>query len=320
MRRSRTSLSEARFILYALLVHVVLLGLLVVNLSQNRMVQQTEPPDIIHAVSVDEDEVMSELQSRRDAIAEQQAAEERRQREAEEAQRRAEEERARQEEARRQQEIEQRRQQEQARQQAERQRQQETEQRQREQERQRQAEQERRRQEEAERQRRAEEERRKQEEAERQRRAEEERRKQEEAERQRQEAERRRQEEQQRQAEEARREREAELQRQLEEEQAQAAAERARTRFVSAWSRAVRNAWTRPPGSATGLSADVQVRLQPNGEVISIEIVRSSGDASFDRSVENAIRRASPLSVPDDARAFQRAGLDNITFRFNPDQ
>lgn len=304
MRRSRTSLSEARFILYALLVHVVLLGLLVVNLSQNRMVQQTEPPDIIHAVSVDEDEVMSELQSRRDAIAEQQAAEERRQREAEEAQRRAEEERARQEEARRQQEIEQRRQQEQARQQAERQRQQETEQRQREQERQRQAEQERRR----------------QEEAERQRRAEEERRKQEEAERQRQEAERRRQEEQQRQAEEARREREAELQRQLEEEQAQAAAERARTRFVSAWSRAVRNAWTRPPGSATGLSADVQVRLQPNGEVISIEIVRSSGDASFDRSVENAIRRASPLSVPDDARAFQRAGLDNITFRFNPDQ
>lgn len=96
-------------------------------------------------------------------------------------------------------------------------------------------------------------------------------------------------------------------------------AERATSRFPSVWQREVEQAWTRPPGADRGLSADVRVRLRPNGEVVSTEIVRSSGSNSFDRSAENAIRRASPLSVPDDEDVFRRAGFDHFTFRFNPD-
>lgn len=305
MRRPGKLLGDARFVLYSLLVHGALLALLLVNLTLGRTVQQAEPPEIIHAVTVDEEEILQEQRQEREATARQQAEEERRQREAEEARQRAEQERQRQEEAAR----EQRRQEEQARQEAQRQRQAEQ---------QRQAE-ERRQQEEAERQRRAEEEHRRQEEAERQRRAEEERRKQEEAERQRRaEEERRKQEEARREAE-AQRQREAELQRQIEEEQAQQAAQQARVNYVRAWGRMVENNWSRPLGSAQGLSADVRVRLQPSGDVVSIEIVKSSGDATFDRSVENAIRRASPLPVPEDAQTFRRAGLDDITFRFKPD-
>lgn len=102
-------------------------------------------------------------------------------------------------------------------------------------------------------------------------------------------------------------------------EKAKTAAQRSKLRFVSVWARVVRSAWTRPPSSPSDLSADVQVQLRPSGEVVNIEVVRSSGDLEFDRSVENAIRRTSPLPVPDDAEAFRRAGLDKVTFRFKPD-
>ena len=94
---------------------------------------------------------------------------------------------------------------------------------------------------------------------------------------------------------------------------------RARSRFVGVWADQVRSAWVRPSGTADGLEAIVRVRLLPNGEVESVEIQRSSGDSTFDRSVEQAIRRASPLQVPDDSEAFRRAGLDSVTFRFSPD-
>ncbi|MCH8506448.1 MAG: TonB C-terminal domain-containing protein, partial [Ectothiorhodospiraceae bacterium] len=102
-------------------------------------------------------------------------------------------------------------------------------------------------------------------------------------------------------------------------EQATQAAQRARSRFVNVWGQQVREAWTRPPGSQPGLSADVRVRVMPTGEVADVEVVRSSGDSTFDRSVELAVLRASPLRVPDDSDQFRRMGLDNIVFRFTPD-
>ncbi|WP_253485943.1 energy transducer TonB [Natronocella acetinitrilica] len=94
---------------------------------------------------------------------------------------------------------------------------------------------------------------------------------------------------------------------------------RDRTRFVSVWADRVRNAWERPSGTARGATADVAVALRSTGHVDHIEIVRSSGDRNFDQSVIAAIQAASPLPVPDSAEAFQRANLDKVTFRFNPD-
>ncbi|MCP1674535.1 TonB family protein [Natronocella acetinitrilica] len=92
-----------------------------------------------------------------------------------------------------------------------------------------------------------------------------------------------------------------------------------RARYVSLWAERVRNAWTRPPGDITGLSSDVRVNVMPTGSVVSVEVVGGSGDAAFDRSVEQAIRRASPLPVPEDRAEFDRSGLARTTFRFNPD-
>ena len=323
MRSSRPRLRDSRFLLYSIVVHAVVLALLFVNLSSPMAVPRQETPDVVHAVALDEQQVVQDLDARREAE-EQARREEQQRREAEEEARR-EEERQRQLEEQRRQEAEEQRQQEaeeQQRREEEQRRQAEQERQQREEERRRQEEEQRRLQEEEEQRQREAEEQRRQEEEERRRQEEEERRRQEEAER-RAEEERRQQEEaerQRREEEERRqREREEQAQRQAEEEQLARQAERARSRFVGVWADQVRSAWTRPPGTTDGLEAIVRVRLLPDGEVQSIEIQRSSGDSTFDRSVEQAIRRASPLQVPDDSEAFRRAGLDSVTFRFSPD-
>jgi len=76
--------------------------------------------------------------------------------------------------------------------------------------------------------------------------------------------------------------------------------------------------WTRPPGSPTGLNAQVQIRLAPDGSVLDAQVTRSSGNAAFDRSAEVAVRRASPLPVPSDPQVFE--AFRNLTFNFDPDR
>jgi colicin import membrane protein len=49
-----------------------------------------------------------------------------------------------------------------------------------------------------------------------------------------------------------------------------------------------------------------------------VEVTKSSGDASFDRSVETAVQKAVPLPLPADPALFER--FREITFVFDPDQ
>lgn len=60
----------------------------------------------------------------------------------------------------------------------------------------------------------------------------------------------------------------------------------------------VRQNWIVPASAREGMSCEVQVRLIPSGDVIQVQLTRSSGDPAFDRSVENAVHKASPLPVP----------------------
>ena len=60
----------------------------------------------------------------------------------------------------------------------------------------------------------------------------------------------------------------------------------------------VRQNWIVPAGAEEGMSCTVQVRLIPSGDVIQVQVTKSSGDSTFDRSVENAVHKASPLPVP----------------------
>lgn len=78
----------------------------------------------------------------------------------------------------------------------------------------------------------------------------------------------------------------------------------------------VRRNWIQPPSSRVGLSCLVQVQLMPGGDVISAQVVQSSGDAAFDRSVEAAVFRAAPLPLPPDPGLFE--SFRTLTFNFSP--
>jgi colicin import membrane protein len=53
----------------------------------------------------------------------------------------------------------------------------------------------------------------------------------------------------------------------------------------------VSNAWSRSPDAKNGMVAVVQLRLTPTGEIVQRSIVQSSGSATFDSSVLQAVDR-----------------------------
>lgn len=86
-------------------------------------------------------------------------------------------------------------------------------------------------------------------------------------------------------------------------------------RYGSAIKAQIERNWIRPP-NWLGLSCLVQVRLIPGGNVASVQIVKSSGDAAFDRSVEAAVYRAAPLPLPPDPALFD--SFRTVNFVFEP--
>jgi colicin import membrane protein len=54
------------------------------------------------------------------------------------------------------------------------------------------------------------------------------------------------------------------------------------------------------------MEAELLIALVPTGEVVNVTVVRSSGNAAFDRSAEVAVRQAAPFRVPDDPALFER--------------
>jgi colicin import membrane protein len=115
---------------------------------------------------------------------------------------------------------------------------------------------------------------------------------------------------------------EAEMQARLAAEQERLAAQRqsAMQRMIDEYvlyiKEKVQRSWIRPPLSGAELSCTVEVRLIPSGEVIDAKIVRSSGNAPFDRSVETAVFKASPLPVPPDAEVMEQ--FRTLRFEFKP--
>jgi colicin import membrane protein len=58
--------------------------------------------------------------------------------------------------------------------------------------------------------------------------------------------------------------------------------------------------WTRTPDARNGMTAVVELRLTPTGEVISRSIIQSSGSAAFDSSVLAAVDRVGSFSELQD--------------------
>ena len=71
------------------------------------------------------------------------------------------------------------------------------------------------------------------------------------------------------------------------------------------------------PGDFSGLSVEFFVKVDREGNVLSVKMTRSSGDARLDESAENAIFKASPLPFPGEPRFYEY--LKEFNFIFKPE-
>lgn len=267
---------------FSVFLAVLLHGLIIGTLLMMQRVS-SEPAELVRPPSVQAQLVAENPQARNEQVQAQQQAEQRRQ------------EQARQQEAERQ--AEQRRQAEAAQQEA--QRQAEAEQ---------QAEAERQRQAQLQRDREAQQERERQERLEQEQQAQQ------------------RQEEQRRQEEAARQEalRQQQAEEAARQAEAQAAAQAAAQDEVAGYTAIIHDLvqrnWSRPPSARNGMTAVLRIRLVPTGDVIDVEIVRSSGDAAFDRAAEDAVRAVGRFrelsSMPP--RLFE-ANFRSLLLTFRPE-
>jgi colicin import membrane protein len=62
-----------------------------------------------------------------------------------------------------------------------------------------------------------------------------------------------------------------------------------------------------------------QVSLLPNGEVLRVVLVRTSGQSLYDSAVERAIFKASPLPLPNEREAAAQF-RDGLTLKFRPSE
>ncbi len=95
-------------------------------------------------------------------------------------------------------------------------------------------------------------------------------------------------------------------------------AEQATTTYENGIYRAIVSSWNRPPSARNGMQARLVVELIPTGEVATVTVVESSGNAAFDRSAEAAVRRARRFVVPEDLQLFE-AKFRRFTLLFRPE-
>jgi colicin import membrane protein len=73
--------------------------------------------------------------------------------------------------------------------------------------------------------------------------------------------------------------------------------------------------WRKPPGIDNGLTTSLRVKLFPGGAVAKVTVTRSSGNPVYDRSAQDAVKKASPLPVPKGS-AFDK--FRSLTLKFSP--
>jgi len=82
--------------------------------------------------------------------------------------------------------------------------------------------------------------------------------------------------------------------------------------------RKVTQNWNQPNSVAKKLACTIKVELIPSGDVMTVHVIKSSGNALFDNSAERAVYKASPLPVPKDPDVFKQ--FRRFTFVFSPSQ
>lgn len=90
--------------------------------------------------------------------------------------------------------------------------------------------------------------------------------------------------------------------------------------YVDAISSRIENNWSRPPSARLGMQCVLEIQLVPTGRVVDVKIVESSGNASFDRAAEQAVRRIDQFEEVRDmpSEVFERH-FRQLRLVFNPE-
>lgn len=88
---------------------------------------------------------------------------------------------------------------------------------------------------------------------------------------------------------------------------ADAAANKALAEWGALVKQKVKRNWSRPPTLSRDLAAQVRISQLPSGQITDVKIIKSSGNAVYDDSVEKAIRKSDPLPRLSDPFAFAKA-------------
>ncbi len=73
--------------------------------------------------------------------------------------------------------------------------------------------------------------------------------------------------------------------------------------------------WLVPKGVDHNLSCRFRIAVTPNGQVLSVRLLKSSGNMVLDRSAQTAVMKASPLPVPEDPVLFKEFRQFDLTVR-----
>jgi colicin import membrane protein len=68
---------------------------------------------------------------------------------------------------------------------------------------------------------------------------------------------------------------------------------------------AISEHWIIPTQVNKKLSCELMIRLAPSGNVLDVQVTKTSGDPSLDSSARAAVLKASPLPVPSKGSEFE---------------
>jgi colicin import membrane protein len=98
------------------------------------------------------------------------------------------------------------------------------------------------------------------------------------------------------------------------------ASEKAAANVLDSMTSRITRSWRRPVAYKGGLEVFLRTSLASNGELVDVRVVKTSGDASFDRSALTAVKRAAPFGevAQFDAATFEEK-FRSLTIKFRPE-
>jgi TolA protein len=90
--------------------------------------------------------------------------------------------------------------------------------------------------------------------------------------------------------------------------------------YIALISSVIVDNWSRPPSARNNMEALLSLQLVPTGEVVNVSVIKSSGNAAFDRSAEQAVRRAQrfPELQKLPIRVFEK-NFRRLRLKFRPE-